>query len=624
MCGIAGFELAGDDGAARGSTLNACLAHRGPDGDWYAEHGRYGLAQTRLSIIDLSNRVTYPIGNEDGTLWLLFNGEIYGYGLLRAELENLGHRFRTDCDAEVALHAYEEWNLAGVARLNGMYALAIVDERRDELILARDPLGIKPLVRTTSDRFAFASDATALVSAGLSAGLIDHEAIEEYATFHYVPHPRTGIRDIAQVEPGTAVRRHADGSEETVRFAKRPFEGPGPRHPVALKELDAVLRRSVARQLVADVDVGVLLSGGVDSSLLLAYAAANGARPTAFTIGFAGHGDFDESGRAAAFARSLGVEHHVRRFEVGFGDAAQAMAQAYDTPFADASALATLQLARLAREHVTVVLSGTGGDDLYAGYYRHRVHRLRRALRLVPASLLERLARTGYGRGSERRSALTLARSYVSRIAGAGMGDDLEQYLGLVGDRTSRAGRHALGMDASASAASERVAARLGLSHHDGGSRLRQLQRFELCSYLAGDLLVKDDRATMAVGLEGRVPMLDAEMVGLAGRVPDSQKASLFRGKRLLRELARERLPDFPSRGRKRGFAVPLSDLFAGPWRAESIDWLRELDSTLVDGRAAALLVTREPSVASDLWAIVALAAWEQRLRAARSSPRPH
>lgn len=618
MCGIAGFELIGDDGPARGRTLNACLANRGPDGAWYAERAGYGLAQTRLAVIDLSDRVSYPLGNEDGTLWLLFNGEIYDYRLLRAELEGLGHRFNTNCDAEVVLHAYEQWHLNGLARLNGMYALAIFDERRDELVLARDPLGIKPLVRTTAGRLAFASDATALVSAGLSAGEIDREALEEYAAFHYVPHPRTGIRGIEQVSPGTAVRRRADGSERAFRFAPRPFEGPAPREPVALEELDAALRRSVKRQLVADVEVGVLLSGGIDSSLLLAYAAAQGARPTAFTIGFEGHGDFDESARAAAFARSVGVQHHVRRFGLAFGEAVESMAEAYDTPFGDASALATLQLARLAREHVTVVLSGTGGDDLYAGYYRHRVHRLRRALRFVPRPLLRRLADDGYGRGDERRSARALARSYVSRLARAGVGDNLEQYLGLVGDRTSSVALQVLGMGADP-AVRARVAERLQLFEAADGSRLRQLQRFELGTYLAGDLLVKEDRATMAVGLEGRVPLLDAEMVSLAERVPDYQKASLLAGKRLLRELARRRLSQFPSRGRKRGFAVPLSDLFAGPWRADAIDWLHELDSTLVDGPAAARIVTRAPSVASDLWMVVALAAWERRVRLART-----
>jgi asparagine synthase (glutamine-hydrolysing) len=620
MCGIAGFELAGDDGAARGRTLNACLADRGPDGDWYTEHGGLGLAQTRLAVIDLSDRVAYPLGNEDGTLWLLFNGEIYGHRKLRAELERRGHRFRTDCDAEVVLHGYEEWGIEGFARLNGMYALALVDERRDELVIARDPLGIKPLVRTTSGRFAFASDATALVSAGLSAGAIDQEALAEYAAFHYVPHPRTGIRDIAQVAPGTAVHRGADGSERTLRFAEVPFAAPSPRAPVELAELDAVLARAVERQLVADVEVGVLLSGGIDSSLLLAYAVAAGARPRAFTIAFAGHGDFDESARAAAFARAVGVEHHVRDFDLGFHEAVAAMSAAYDGPFADASALATLQLARLAREHVTVALSGTGGDDLYAGYYRHRAHRLRRGLRLVPAPLLRRLAGDGYARGRERSSAIALARSYASRIASAGIGDDLGQYLSLVGERTSPAGRRALGLDDGNEAARARVARRLELADDAGGSRLRQLQRFELATYLAGDLLVKEDRATMATGLEGRVPLLDAEMVSLAGRVPDGQKASLLSGKRLLRRLARERLPDLPSRGRKRGFAVPLSDLFDGPWRTDAVQWLRDLDSTLVDGAEAARLVTRTPSVATDVWAIVALAAWEQRLTAARAT----
>jgi len=620
MCGIAGFELAHDDGAQRARILNACLANRGPDGDWYAEHGDFGLAQTRLAVIDLSDRVTYPLANEDGTLWLLFNGEIYDHRRLREQLESHGHRFQTDCDAEVVVHAYEQWGLEGFARLNGMYALAIVDERSGELVLARDPLGIKPLVRTTGGRFAFASDATALVSAGLNSGQIDGEAIDEYAAFHYVPHPRTGIVGIEQIEPGTAVRRGADGSEELVRFAPQPFDGRAPRAPVDLDELDDVLRGAVARQLVADVDVGILLSGGVDSSLLLAYAVALGARPSAFTVGFAGHGDFDESSRAGALARKLGVPHHVRHFELSFEDAVEAMTRAYDTPFGDASALATLLLAQLAREHVTVVLSGTGGDDLYAGYYRHRIHRLRRALQLVPAPLLERVARGSYARGGERSSAMALARSYASRIAAAGAGDDLDQYLGLVGDRTSPAARSVIAVAASVPPAQVTVAERLGLATDGSGSRLRQLQRFELATYLAGDLLVKEDRAMMAVGVEGRVPMLDQEMLRLAGRVPDRQKASLLSGKRMLRELARERLPEMAGSGRKRGFAVPLSDQFAGPWRGAAIQWLHGLESTLVDGPAAAGLVTRAPSVASDVWAVVALAAWEARVGRARAA----
>ena len=229
--------------------------------------------------------------NENRDLWLVFNGEIYDHRLLRGELEGAGHTFSTDCDAEVILHGFEQWGLDVLRRVNGMFALALVDERRGEITLARDATGIKPLARVTGDRFAFASEAMALVAAGLSAGEVDEDALAQYAAFHYAPLPRTGIADVEQVEPGTALTRSRDGKERVVRWAPRRFESAGSERPVTLEELEQVLRAAVSRQLVADVEVGVFLSGGVDSSLIAAFAAESGARPRAFTIAFEGHGD---------------------------------------------------------------------------------------------------------------------------------------------------------------------------------------------------------------------------------------------------------------------------------------------------------------------------------------------
>ncbi len=218
MCGIAGFERRGEDFGVLADSLLDSLNSRGPDGRFQRETSGYGLVQTRLAVIDLSDRVRYPMPNENEDLWLVFNGEIYGHTALQRELESLGHRFRTDCDAEVVVHGFEQWGLDVFKRLNGMYALALIDERKHEITLARDATGIKPLVKTTGERFAFASDSMALVSAGLSRGEVDERAIAEYAAFLYVPPPLTGLADVVQVEPGTAITRSRDGSERTVRW----------------------------------------------------------------------------------------------------------------------------------------------------------------------------------------------------------------------------------------------------------------------------------------------------------------------------------------------------------------------------------------------------------------------
>ena len=614
MCGIAGFEKRGGDFDVLAGSLLDSLDARGPDGRFQRELAGYGLVQTRLAVIDLSKRVHYPMPNESEDLWLVFNGEIYGHAELRRELEAAGHRFGTTCDAEVVVHGFEQWGLDVFKRLNGMFALALVDERRQEITLARDAIGIKPLVKTTGEHFAFSSDALSLVSAGLSRGEVDEQAIAEYAAFHYVPPPLTGIADIVQVEPGTALTRARDGSEETIRWAPRYFDTPAPDAPVRNEELNEVLLDSMSRQLVADVEVGVFLSGGVDSSLIAALAVEVGARPRAFTVAFAGHGDYDEAARAAQLAQALGIPHHVESMSVGFAEAVNGVGSAYDQPFADSSAVPMLALSRFASADVTVALSGTGGDDLFAGYYRHRAHRLRGTVSLLPDRLTTRLARVPVERGAERSSASTLARSYLARIAKASAGDDLEQYLSLVGEMTSEAGLESFADEIQTCDVRGSVADRLGLRNPGSGSTLRQIQHFELQSYLPGDLLTKEDRASMAFGLEARVPLLDARVADLAQRVPDRQKVSLLSGKLLLRKLARKKLPANRLSGRKRGFAVPLRDLFAGPWHDEARTWLSDCGSDLIDGEAAAKMLDAEHVNATDIWSLAALTAWEQRL----------
>jgi asparagine synthase (glutamine-hydrolysing) len=576
------------------------------------------LVSTRLAVIDLSDAVAYPMANENRDLHLAFNGEIYDHDVLRRELEGRGHRFRTRCDAEVVLHGYEEWGTAVFPRLHGMFAVAVVDERNGDVVLARDRLGIKPLVRTTGSRFAFSSDALALVEAGLSEGEFDLAALRGFAAFHYVPPPATGVADIAQVRPGTAIRRRQDGREDEVVWAETPFAAAAATDPPSVDEAEQALLVAVRRQLVADVEVGVFLSGGLDSSLVLSAAANLGARPRAFSVGFAGHGDFDETGAASRLARQLGVPHHVTQLERPFADAVEAVTQAYDSPFADASALATLELSAFAREHVTVALSGTGGDDLFAGYYRHRANLLRPLLQRIPAGLTRRAARAAPAQGRGRGSRTRLLGSYAGRMAAAGGGSDIEQYLALVGNMTSPSGLVALSFPVDPAETTTKVAERFGFDEPLQPTKLRAIQRFELRTYLPGDLLTKEDRATMAVGLEGRVPLLDDALVRLAERTPEDKMMSLRRGKIILRELATRY--GVPMRGLKRGFAVPLGAYFTGPWRAEAREWFSSLASDLVDSAAAVALVHGKTPPATDLWMLATLAAWEDRLKRARTA----
>jgi asparagine synthase (glutamine-hydrolysing) len=617
MCGIAGFEVRGrEDARAPSAALARALSRRGPDARWSVVRGRMALVSTRLAVIDLSDAVAYPMANEGGDVHLAFNGEIYDHDVLRRELEGRGHRFRTRCDAEVVLHGYEEWGAAVFPRLHGMFAVAIVDERNGDVVLARDRLGIKPLVRTTGSRFAFSSDALALVEAGLSDGKVDLAALRGFAAFHYVPPPATGVSDIAQVGPGTAIRRQQDGREDEVVWAEAPFAAAPPNDPPNVDEAEQALLAAVRRQLVADVDVGVFLSGGLDSSLVLSAAAKLGAHPRAFSVGFAGHGDFDETGAASRLATQLGVPHHVTQLDRPFADAVEAVAQAYDSPFADASALATLELSAFARKHVTVALSGTGGDDLFAGYYRHRAHLLRPLLKRIPTGLTRRASRAASAQGRARGSRTRLLGSYAARIAAAGSESDVEQYLALVGSMTSPSGLTALSFRVDAAETANDVAERFRFDEPLEPTRLRAIQRFELRTYVPGDLLCKEDRATMAVGLEGRVPLLDDALVDLAEKTPDRKMMSLRRGKVILRELA-DRY-GIPTTGRKRGFAVPIGAYFAGSWRAEAREWFGSLASDLVDGKAAARLVDQAPPPATDLWTLATLAGWEERLRSAR------
>ena len=615
MCGIAGFEL-GPDHRSVAERLFARLGRRGPDGQWYTPVGDYGLLQTRLAVIDLSARVRYPMKNETGDLHLLFNGEIYDFDRHRADLQRRGHRFSTDCDAEVVLHGFEEFGTSLFSRLDGMFAIALLHSPSGELLLVRDAVGIKPLSYTSVGRFAFCSDAMALVGAGLSRGTLEPTAAAEFLSREYLLPPATGIADLRQLSPGEMLRRSVSGAVVVEQWRRKPFSsapsGPRPTAEEAGEALDA----SVRRQLVADRTVGVLVSGGLDSALVLESAVRAGAAPVALTIGFSGHGDYDEAPAARRLAGSLGAPHVVRDSAIGFVEAVEMVCDAYDVPLGDPSAVATMELARLAREHATVVLTGTGGDDLFAGYFRHRAHLLLPLLNRLPRSVARRLARSGGTVGGERRSLVSLARSYAARLAATHGEGPLGQYQLLTAPPMSAV----IASTVSPWARPEAISKATAQSLAGRQTTLRNIQALEFSTYVPGDLLLKEDRASMAFGIEARVPLLGAELVAIAERAADDQKIGLRRGKRLLREIGSRRLPSGVSTSTKRGFAMPLSDLFRDSWREEAADWLHAQSSTLVDGGRVASLFEQRQLTAKDVWLLSVLAGWEQAVRAARVS----
>ena len=487
-----------------------------------------------------------------------------------------------------------------------MFAIALLDERSGELLLARDRLGVKPLVRTTAPPFAFGSDAMNLVRAGLSAGEVDEQAMAEYALFHYVPPPATGIRGVVQVEPGTAVVRRADGPSgqsagpsrpSRRRPRKRERRVPGPSRRRTLERRVTAAGGGRAGRRAALQRRGLVARDGVRGCGRGAAARFHDRVPGPWRLGRGRR-------RCCAGAR-VGVPHEMEPFACSFGEAVDGVAEAFDQPFADSSAIAALQLARLARRQITVALTGTGGDELFGGYYRHRAHRLHRVVGLLPPALLRRLSEADPRRGEERQTRLSVARSHATRLARAAGGDDVSQYLELVGSCTSPAGLAALRLPLDFEASLAEVGRRHGLGDDGPGmSVLRRLQHFDLGAYLAGDLLAKDDRSSMAVGLEVRVPLLDLEVVEAAARLPDRQKITLLRGKIALRELGKRRLPGL--RHGKRGFTVPLGALLIGSWRDECAAWLQASESELVSPERVAGLLDGGRN-ALDVWALCAL-----------------
>ena len=628
MCGIAGIFDTREAGPVDESVLermNQSQFHRGPDdGGIHTEPG-VGLAHRRLSIIDLSNG-HQPLFNEDGSVVVVFNGEIYNFPDLTKELLAAGHRFRTHCDTEVIVHAWEEWGEACVERFRGMFAFAVWDRNRSSLFLARDRLGIKPLHYTLLDdgRLLFGSELKSLLAyAGLPRE-IDPYSVEDYFGFGYVPEPRTIFRNVFKLEPGhTLLIRRGDTAPGTKQYWDVDFSPNGVSDPEeAGRELIERLREAVNIRLISEVPLGAFLSGGVDSSAVVALMAGLGDEPVnTCSISF-GDPAFDESNYAAMVAEQYHTNHHVGEISPDDFALLDKLAGIYDEPYADSSAMPTYRVCELARKRVTVALSGDGGDENLAGYRRYRWHMYEERLRsMLPLSLRRPLfgALGHMYPKADWAPKVFRAKSTFESLARS----DIEGYfhsVSILGDKLrarlfSAEFRREL-QDYNAVEVFHRHAA--SAPDHP----LSRIQYLDLKTYLVGDILTKVDRASMAHGLEVRVPILDHKFVEWVAGLPPGLKLRGREGKYLFKKSLESHLPDEILYRQKMGFAVPLASWFRGPLRDRVMQTLlgpRLLDSGIFVSRFLHTLVEQHQSGRRDfstpIWTLLMFEAFQRNLQ---------
>ena len=626
MCGIAGV-LAFDHGATRVSealvtAMRETLRHRGPDGGdtWVDAAGRIGLGHRRLSIIDLATAASQPMTNEDGTLHVIFNGEIYNHLALRAELSKSGrHRWSTDhSDTEVILHGFEEWGIEVVHRLRGMFAFALWDAREQALWLVRDRIGIKPLYYSVdANRLTFASEIKALLEVPGQRRAVHEEALFHYLSFLTTPGTQTLFDGILKMAPGTWLRAGADGRVTQKRYwdvwdAAKPLED-GDDASLAERILDE-LRTSVRLRKLSDVPVGVFLSGGLDSSTNAALFSEGESRPVrTFSIGY----DRDYPGYANElhFARSMaeriGAEHHERRLtRDDVVEFLPRMVHLQDEPIADPVCVPVYYVAKLARESGTVVCQlGEGADELFIGYpnWLQALERQRYDDLPVPRSVkglgATALRLAGYDHAWQYEYLRRGARGEPLFWGGAESFPDAEKRR-LLGDRLRGQFRNLTSWDALAPIRAD------FLSKAHETSHLNWMSYLDLRLRLPELLLMRVDKMTMGVGLEARVPFLDHEFVTLALSIPSARKAPNGRLKHLLKTAVKDLVPTELIERRKQGFGVPVDDLFAGRLAQVATKELTRFcdDTGLLDKKAALQLIASGQG--SKTWYLLNLAMW--------------
>jgi asparagine synthase (glutamine-hydrolysing) len=619
VCGICGLvELQGGPVDADAlAAMNAALIHRGPDSEGMLVDGHVGFAMRRLSIIDLAQG-NQPIANEDGSVHVVQNGEIYNYAELRRELEAKGHRFRTDhSDTEVLVHLYEEHGPHFASRLRGMFAVAVWDAPRSRVVLARDRFGIKPLYWSDAGgTLSFASELKALVRRPRFSREIDFDALEAYLALNWIPGPLTIYRDARKLAPGHVLI--LEGSEHRIERYARPQPTPRDRLRTGsfeelADELRARLRDSVRAHLVADVPVGVLLSGGVDSSSLAALAAPEvSGKLQTFSIGFEEAG-FNELDRARLVAQRYDTDHHELVVRPNAVELLPEVVAAYDEPFADSSSLPTYLVNKLAASEVKVVLAGEGGDELFAGYFTYAADAIAPRLGPVAAAVKPWIDRLPSSSGALRLD------DKAKRFAAMATLPPLERHVGWT---------EVLGSDMRAELLDGRARGfdpltlyRARFAETEGAELITRLQDLDVGINLVDDQLVKTDRASMAHSLEARVPFLDEVVTDLALSTRRVHKLRGLQKKRLLRAAAAPIIPNEILRARKQGFSIPASAWLRGELSSFARDMLSperlRSQGFFAPEPVAKLLddhIARRADRSRQLWSLLVFTLWRDQV----------
>ncbi len=605
MCGIYGRirpyynspdEAFEEMAAARRGHMS--LKHRGPDGSGFWQKGGTTLAHSRLSIIDLSERAAQPMTSESGKIVTVYNGEIYNYPELRRELENFGHRFKSSTDTEVLIHGYEQWGVDLLGRLDGMFSFGVWDDDRRVVFLARDPTGKKPLFLHLSQgkELTFASEIKAIAASGVETRL-RKRSIVDFLVYGYVPSPHTFYEDVFQLPPAHFVRTTiADLCSEGMKFQRYwdvSFSESPEMHNLSVEEAAQVVRElvetAVEKRLVADVPVGAFLSGGLDSTIIAGVMSRKtSGQIRTFSMGFETGDNYDETRYARLASRAFATDHTEFRMTSGTFETVEKLVLAHDGPFADSSAIPTAVLSRCAREHVSVVLTGDGGDEVFAGYDRFLAacwaerlpHLLKQGLFLMRGLIPVSGQRTLAGRTGRFLEGLPL-----------GLPERVLRWLPYFAyDIESLCRPELLGSQIENLTAEGLLGANDLFAHQydvfnytKGQSTLARLLDHNFRTYLPQDLLVKTDRCTMSNSLEARSPFLDKQLVEKCASLPDHYKMCCGISKLILRRAFRDIVPKAILGRRKMGFGIPVDEWFRTCWKENTSDYLLDPKALIND-----------------------------------------
>lgn len=635
MCGIAGYRVIAGDAASWTADLPRAakaLEYRGPDdeGLWFGPMNRVGLAHRRLSILDLSPLGHQPMVSACGNWTMVYNGEVYNFKELRASLEPLGHRFAGTGDSEVILAAFAQWGADAVRRFVGMFAIALWHKPTGQLHLLRDRLGVKPLFYRWDGRtLCFGSELKALRAFSGWDAEIDADALNDYLRYRYINHPRAIYRQVFKLPPAHRLLLDAHGRLEVQRYwnvldhADRRRDGD---EAELAEELEALMIEAFKYRMIADVPVGVFLSGGVDSSVVSAILQRHaGQQLKTFTIGF-DDPRYDESAFAGEVAKHLGTDHHARILKVA--DAKRVLprwGELYDEPFGDPSGIATLMVSQFAAEQVKVVLSADGGDELFSGYNTHTamlrqwrwIRDIPQRLRDVAAGTVNALhpaqldsffaARSGAAAGQLAAPIFSRVAKFGARVGSHGVGELFDNALAHFGREELRR-------------LTGRCSATRSLADEYPGADGEKLCLWDLHNYMPGCILAKVDRATMAASIEGREPLIDHRLVEFAFSLPFDMRRGALGAKHLLKKVLYRYVPRSLVERPKQGFAVPVRQWLAGDLRPlveEQLDARRIARQGLFDPGMVRQYVKRldagDRSVRERIWLLVAFQLWHQR-----------